>query len=143
MATEFQMEAARAGGGTPARHHFSKHINLTMVGGVQVADTSFVPPTDSRIAGFRVKNATAFTGTPTNLYLTIGKTSAADASYVANTDVKAAGDFSPSLATGAIADLMSWPSGQALAATLTANGGTTPGGTVTVEVFYSPPSSVA
>lgn len=137
MSSDFQFETAKLGGG---RRHLSKAITLTMAAGATVADLTFVLPTDSRISSFRAKNATAISGSPTNINLTVGKTASGAVEYVAATDVKAAGDFALTLATGAIADLQSWPNGQALAVTLTAVGGTNPAGTVVVEVFYAPPN---
>ena len=139
MATTAQKIKAQDGG----RPRVTKHLTLTMSAGATTdATTDNVLPGGASDFAFWYQNPAAFSGSPTNIYLTIG-TASGDNSYVANTDVKsAAGLTALTQATGHVADLQSWPSGQALHATLTANGGTSPAGTVTVGVEYTPPDGV-
>lgn len=132
MATEDQFGVAKRGGG---RYKMSNAVTVTMVAGATTTDSTFTPPLGSRVSSIKWHTAAAFTGSPTNIYLTVGKT-AGGADYVANTDVKGAG--APTSATlVAAADYSSWPA-QAVFCTVTANGGTSPAGSVVVEVEYAP-----
>jgi hypothetical protein len=143
MATEDQYGVAQRGGG---RYHTSKTVTLTMAAGATTSDVvTIAPPPGSRVTAFSAYNTTAFTGAPTNINLTVGKT-AGGTEYVAATDVKAAGKFVLTPATTNIADMLNWPNasssvlGQAIGVQIAAVGGTSPAGSVTVEVFYSAPN---
>ena len=139
MATTAQKIKAQDGG----RPRVTKRITLAMSAGATTDGVTDNPiPAGACDVAFWYQNPAAFSGSPTNINLTLG-TSSGDASYVANTDVKAAaGRISLTQATGRVADLQAWPAGQALHATLTANGGSNPAGTVTVGVEYTPPDGV-
>lgn len=117
----------------------SIHITLTMVAGATTADTSFTPIPGSRITSIKAVNPTAFTGTPTNINLTVGKT-AGGTEYVAATDIKAASITSLTLATSNLADLLSWPVSQAVGLQIAAVGGTSPAGAVTVVIDFDAPN---
>ncbi|HEY3812845.1 MAG TPA: hypothetical protein VGL66_06435 [Caulobacteraceae bacterium] len=139
MATTAQKIKAQEGG----RPRVTKRVTLAMSAGATTdGATSEAIPAGACDFAFWYQNPAAFSGSPTNVNLTIG-TASGDASYVAATDVKsAAGRTSLVQATGHVADLQAWPAGQALHATLTAVGGTNPAGTVTVGVEYTPPDGV-
>jgi hypothetical protein len=133
MATLTQKVEARRGG----QPRTSELITLTMAAGA-VVDQPIAIPQGSAALSFRWMTPAAFTGSPTNIWLTVGKTSGGQ-DYVANTDAKAAAGLSaPTQATGAVADLVAWPA-QSAHATLTANGGTNAAGTVYLLVEYTPP----
>jgi hypothetical protein len=135
MATQDEMIVARRGGG---RLKSTYAVQPTMVAGATVTDSSFTPPAGSRVSILKWHTGTAFTGSPTNINLTVGKTAGAG-DYVAAVDVKGAG--APTASTlVAQPDYSSWPAGQALFVTLTAVGGTNPAGSCTVEVELSAPS---
>lgn len=132
MATEDQLAVSQRGGG---RVKMSKHVTLTMAAGATITDSTFTPPQGSRVSAIKWKTDTNFTGAPTNINLTIGKTAGAG-DYVAAVDIKTAA--APTTATlVSSADWFNWPV-QALFCTLTAVGGTNPAGSVTVEVDYAP-----
>ena len=139
MSTTAQKIKAQEGG----RPRVTKRVTLSMSAGATAdATTDNLLPAGACDFAFWYQNAAAFSGTPTNINLTIG-TASGDASYVANTDVKAAaGRTVLTQATGHVADLQAWPAGQAIHATLTAVGGTNPAGTVVVGVEYTPPDGV-
>lgn len=134
MATDDQAMIARRGGG---QVKMSSGIAVTMVAGATISG-SFTPPAGSRVSIMKSFTPVAFTGAPTNINLTVGKT-AGGTDYVAAIDIKAA-NSSTALTLVSAADYANWPSGQAIFATLTAVGGTNPAGTCTVEVEYSPPN---
>ncbi len=134
MATEDQFGVAKRGGG---QYKMSNAVTITMAAGATTTDSTFTPPLGSRVSAIKWHTAASFTGAPTNINLTVGKTAGA-AQYVAATDVKTAG--APTVGTlVAAADYSSWPA-QALFCTITAVGGTNPAGSVVVEVEYSPPN---
>lgn len=117
----------------------SKLITLTMAAGAAV-DTSFTPPAGSTGVIFRWATATAFTGSPTNINLTVG-TAAAGGQYVAAVDVKAAtGWTSAAEATSNVAELVA-STGLPLYVSLAAVGGTNPAGTAYLLVEYTPPAA--
>lgn len=134
MATEDQFGVAQRGGG---RYKMSKQVTVTMAAGATTTDSTFGPPAGSRVSAIRWKTDTTFSGSPTNINLTIGKTAGAG-EYVAAVDAKTAA--APTLATlVSSTDYFNWPA-QALFCTLTAVGGTNPAGSVIVEIDYSPPN---
>jgi hypothetical protein len=135
MATDDQRAVALRGGG---QEKMGKAIALTMAAGATTADTSFAPPAGSRVSAIRSYTAAAFSGGPTNINLTVGKT-AGGTDYVAAVDIKGA-NASTSLTLVAAPDWASWPAGQAVCAQIAAVGGASPAGTVIVEVDYSPPN---
>jgi uncharacterized membrane protein len=139
MATTAQKIKAQDGG----RPRVTKRITLAMSAGATTdGATDVVLPAGACDFAFWYQNPAAFSGSPTNINLTVG-TASGDNSYVANTDVKAAaGRTVLTQAAGHVADLQAWPAGQAIHATLTANGGTNPAGTVTVGIEYTPPEGV-
>lgn len=117
----------------------SKLLTLTMAAGANV-DDSFTPPAGSTGVIFRWATATAFTGTPTNINLSIG-TSAGGQQYVANTDVKAASGWTNATeATSNVAELVA-STGLPLYVRLAASGGTNPAGTAYLLVEYTPPAA--
>lgn len=140
MATVDQKVRLQHGG----RPRVSKHLTLVMVAGATVdATTDLLIPTGATDFIFRYSNAVAFTGSPTNINLTIGN-AAGDARYVAALDAKAAAGYT--LLTQAntnVADLQLWPAAGVIHATLTAVGGTNPAGTVLVQIEYTPPDAVS
>ena len=134
MATEEQMTIARLGGGNP---RMAYPVVVTMVAGATTT-ASYILPAGSRLSVLRLYVAASFTGTPTNIFLTIGKTAGA-ADYVAQVDVKAS-SVPTALTLVNVPDYVLWPSGQAIFVTLTANGGTSPAGSVTIAVDFAPPN---
>lgn len=133
MATEDQFGVAKRGGG---QYKMANAVTVTMAAGATTTDSTFTPPAGTRISAIKWHTGVTFTGSPTNINLTIGKTAGA-AQYVAAVDVKTAG--APTAATLVAApDYSSWVSGQALFCTITAVGGTNPAGSVVVEVEYAP-----
>jgi len=134
MATVDRVFLNKRGDVTAIRSKVAAGVTLTMAAGATTT-LSFTPPEGSRVSAIKWHTATTFTGSPTNIYLTVGKT-AGGQDYVANTDVKTA--TAPTAASlVAIADWASWPV-QAMFCTLTANGGTNPAGTCVVEIDYAP-----
>ena len=134
MATEQQVTIARLGGGNL---RLSKALSLTMVAGATVTDSSFNPPIGSIITGIRFNVTASFTGAPTNINLTVGKTAGAS-EYVAAVDIKTAA--APANATlVAIADYANWPAAQAFFVTLTGVGGSG-AGTANVYIDYVAPN---
>jgi hypothetical protein len=133
MATTNQVSAAKNGGG---RFLMSYPITLNMAAGATTTDSSLIIPGGSRVNSIKWQVGTNFTGTPTNIYLTVGKSAGAQ-DYVANTDVKSATALTSAALVNST-DLANWPSNQAAFVTLTANGGTTPAGTCYVMIDYSP-----
>ncbi len=141
MATQHQSDIARLTAGGGARAQLSVHVTLTMVAGAPVTDSTFTPPAGTRVSKISWHTSTSFTGSPTNIYLTCGKT-AGGADYVANTDVKTA---SPPTACTMVAqpDYDSWTAGQSIFSTLTANGGATPAGSVVIVYDFAPLTTLA
>jgi hypothetical protein len=133
MASVEQKNQARRGGQTAAR----QTIPITMAAGA-ATDVTFTVPAGSNFVRFQWATAAAFSGSPTNINLTVGKTSGG-ADYVAAIDVK--GQTAPTaaaLVNAGAADLISAPA-QTWHATLTAVGGTNPAGTCTLLVEYAAP----
>lgn len=135
MATEDQFAVAKRGGG---QEKMAIAVTVTMVAGTTVTDSTIVLPTGSRVSAIKWHTGTTFSGSPTNINLTIG-TAAAGTQYVAAVDVKTAG--APTAATlVAKTDYASWPATQALFITLTAVAGTAPAGSCVIEIEYAPPN---
>lgn len=135
MATEDQLTVGKRGAG---QVKMSKAVTVTMAAGVAATDSTIIPPQGSRVSSISWHTSGNFTGSPTNIYLSVGKTAGAQ-EYVGNVDVKTAA--APTAATlVAAADWSNWPVGQGLFATITAVGGTNPAGSVVVEANYSPPN---
>jgi hypothetical protein len=133
MSTVEQKAESKRGG----QARVGQIVPLTMAAGA-TTDVTFTLPVGSRFVGFSWSTPAAFSGSPTNIYLTVG-TSSGDQSYVANTDVKAKTAKTVCTLVGAgAADLDSAPS-QTWHATLTANGGTSPAGTCNLLVEYTCP----
>jgi hypothetical protein len=136
MATVAQKGEGKRGG--VAR--VTQVLSLTMTAGAQT-DVPFTIPEGSKFVRFQWATSAAFSGSPTNINLTVGS-AVAGAQYVAAVDVKAATvPTAASLVTAGAADLISAPAGQTWHATLTAVGGTNPAGTCTVLVEYTPPAA--
>lgn len=102
-----------------------------------VAYIEFVPPPNTRCLEFAAINPTQFTGTPTNIFLKAG-TQFNDASFVAQVDVQAAQYTRLNTVAAGVSSLMT--SAPTIGATLIANGGTLPVGSVTLELYYSAPN---
>lgn len=137
MATTYQLETSQLGGQFAVR----QLLTLTMVAGAQT-DVPFSIPVGAAFVRFQYLTPAAFSGSPTAINLSIGKTLGGQ-DYVANTNVAAlAAPTACTLVNTTAADLASAPS-QTWHATLTAAGGTNPAGTAYVLVEYMPPAGVA
>lgn len=133
MATVATKIASQAGAGEIARPLVRKALTLTMAAGATVQGTITVPA-GSELSAVQARVGTLFSGSPTNINLSLG-TAAAGAQVVANTDIKAVGNFNPTIAaafdtTGATT---------VYHVQLAAVGGTNPAGSATVYLNYFPP----
>jgi hypothetical protein len=134
MANDRQMTAYQEGGDPAARSRFAQAIPLAMSAGAAVAGSINIPP-GSWITGVRAETASAFSGAPTHINLTVGSTSGGS-DIVAATDIQAQGEVVPSMP--AAFDRINNNDSQVFAA-LTAVGGTNPAGICNVIVEYYPP----
>src|SRR5690348_911322 len=91
MANERQFIAAAEGGALGARSRFGQAIALTMSAGATVSGQLSVPP-GSWITTIRAETATAFTGSPTHIYLRVGN-AAAGQQLLADVDVQSQGEI--------------------------------------------------
>lgn len=133
MATVAQKIATQAGAGEPARPCVRKSLTLTMAAGATVQGTITVP-LGSQIHDFKYRTSTLYTGSPTNINAIVG-TAAAGAQVVAAVDVKAVGNFTPSLVAAFNPD----DSTTVYHFQLAAVGGTAPAGSTTFHLTYCPP----
>lgn len=112
-------------------------IALTMSAGATV-NGSYTPPAGAVVTGMKSLTPTAFSGSPTNINLTVGKT-AGGQDYVATVDKKAA-NAADALTMVAAPDYASWSSGRAIIAQIAAVGGANAAGTMYVEIEFSAPN---
>ncbi len=93
----------------------------------------------SRVSAIKAFTSTAFTGSPTNIYLQSG-VYVNDNAYLAGTttDVKAAGVFAPSFVTAGLPALRTIAN--QLTVAIVANGGTNVAGSTEVEVEFTAPN---
>ena len=91
--------------------------------------------------GLRSHTGATYSGAPTNINLTIGKTAGA-AEYVNTLDVKTTATPVTNTLVNST-DYDSWPGANAFFITLTAVGGTNPAGTTYVYIDYAPPTALA
>ena len=140
MSTEIQSAYTAAGAGdrTNVLADYTKLVAMTMTAGTTVS-ASFQIPAGAILRSFISDVATAFSGSPTNINLSIGS-AAAGAQMVAATDVKAQGHTT--LTTVSTFDNIGYASSatQTVYLTLAAVGGTNPAGTAYVRVGYSVPA---
>jgi hypothetical protein len=135
MATLAQKNEAKRLGVTRA----TQVVPITMAAGAQT-DATFSIPEGSKFVRFQWATGAAFSGSPTNINLTVGS-AVAGAQYVAAVDVKAqTAPTAAALVASGAADLISAPN-QTWHATLTAVGGTNPAGTCNLLVEYTPPAA--
>ncbi len=134
MANERQFIAVAEGGSLAARTRFGQAIALTMSAGATVSGQMSVPQ-GSWITTIRAETASAFTGSPTHIYLRVGNV-AAGQQLLADTDVESQGEIVGSV-PGAYDRVNN--NDATLFFQLTASGGTNPAGTCNVIVEYFPP----
>ncbi len=136
MATVDQSEYARFGGGDRSNVfvRVDKRIDLTMVAGTTVA-ASLVLPVGAQRLTVQAEVPAAFSGSPTNINLSVG-TAAAGAQIVAAMDVKAQG-HTPGVV---VAGFDNTASAGTVYVTLAAVGGSAPAGVCTVYVGYAVPA---
>lgn len=110
---------------------------LTMVAGANVVG-SLNLPAGSILKSIDVENGTAFTGAPTNINFRAGTaTDGSGVDVIADTDIKAAGHFRPSLVAAFNAVLAA---ATPIYFRLAATGGTSPAGAATVIITFCPPA---
>lgn len=137
MSTVAQKGEAKRGGQVATR----QTIPITMTAGA-TTDVTFAIPAGASFIRFQWATGAAFSGSPTNINLTVGKSSGGT-DYVAAVDIK--GQTAPTacaLVNAGAADLISAPA-QTWHATLTAVGGTNPAGTCNLLVEYAAPAGIA
>lgn len=104
-----------------------------------MAAASWTPPPGTTLHRYSTFTPTAFTGSPTNMNLTIG-TEYLGAEFVASVDVKAQGKVDHTLVGSGIASAMGAAFNGTVWAQVINNAGTNPVGTAYVEIYYSPPN---
>jgi len=133
MATEQTYTRSREAGTPSARPSYAQIVPVTMAAGATTQATITVP-IGSALGAIRAEVATAFTGSPTNINLTVG-TAAAGAQVVAATDVKAQGHIACTI----VSTFDSVAGTDVYYLQIAAVGGTNPAGTVNVVLTYHPP----
>ena len=102
-----------------------------------MAAASWTPPPGTAIHEIKTFTPTAFTGSPTNMNLTVGS-EYLGAEYVATVDVKGQGVISNTLVGAGLAALLNMTG--TIWAQVINNAGTNPVGTAMVEILYAPPN---
>lgn len=125
--------------GASGRMFASQFITLTMVAGATTKGSVSIP-TGATGLSVGYANGTAFTGSPTNINLTIGSTDGG-AEIMAALDVKAAGNSAGTFVAANSALVITPPS--TVYAQIAAVGGTNPAGTVQVRVSYYLPTTAS
>jgi hypothetical protein len=129
-----QIDLTRKGA---SRDVVAQVAKITMAAGANVVG-SIVLPDGAILDGINVEVDAAFSGAPTNINFRAGTT--ADGSgqqLVADTDVKAAGHFRPTIVAGFVSTMNG---STTLYFRLAATGGTSPAGSATVVVKFLPKS---
>lgn len=99
-----------------------------------MASASWTPPQGTAIHQIKTFTPTAFTGSPTNMNLTVGS-EYLGAEYVASVDVKGQGVIAHTLVGAGIAALLNMTG--SVWAQIINNAGTNPVGTADVEIYFS------
>jgi hypothetical protein len=140
MATIDQSEFTRFGAGDKSNMlvRVDKRVDLTLAAGGSVSAQINLPANAQRLM-VAFETPTAFSGTPTNIYVRAGLTSGGQ-EIVADTDVKGQGHLTGTIAAGLNQTAVAANGITPVYLQCAANGGTTPAGTVSVYIGYGVPA---